>query len=103
MSSSLGGIRHHKPRTSLPCPVYKALFATTTFSDQPTVSCLQGLIRYDKLLGAAYHVLVTGFYLLPQTSEQPHRILCTGVIHCHRPLNSLTVSSVLVLFTVTDL
>ena len=90
--------------------------------DQPTVSCLQGLIRYDNLLGPAYRVLFTRPYSLRQPSrtslpcpvykalfattnfsEQPTMSWLLGFICYHKPLNSLTVSSVLVLFTVTDL
>ena len=48
----------HPSRSSRPCLVYKALFITT-FSEQPNVSCLLGVIRDDNLLGADYCILLT--------------------------------------------
>ena len=47
-----------------PCLVYKVLFATTTFSEQPTVSCLQSDFRYPCLV---YKVL----FATTTFSEQP--------------------------------
>ena len=42
---------------------------TTTFPEQPTVSCLQGVIRYDNLLGAIDRVLFTRRDSLRQPSR----------------------------------
>ena len=42
-----------------------AILPTTPFSEQSTVSCLQGVIADDTLLGVAYRVLFIRRYSLP--------------------------------------
>ena len=56
-------------RAAFPCHIYKALLAMTICSQQPTVSCLQGVIHYDNLPGTVDRVLFTRRYSLRQPSR----------------------------------